>query len=81
MARDTNNDSGSSTSEISGDCQTSPAPIETVSRLLFSSDFYRKVDKTTDIAGRLPNAVYTLPPRLVQAIVGRAEVTDATRKA
>ncbi len=64
-----------------GDRQASPALIETVSRLLFSSDYHRKVDRTTDIAGRLPNAVYTLPPRLVQAIVGLADVTDATREA
>ncbi len=37
--------------------------------------------RTTDIAGRLPNAVYTLPPHIVQAIVGLADVTDATREA
>ncbi len=77
----TNNHSGASSTKITGDRQTSPAPIETVSRLLFSSDYYRKVDRTTDIAGRLPNAVYTLPPRLVQAIVGRAELSAVTREA
>ncbi len=57
----TNHFSGASTTETAGDRQTSPALIETVSRALFSSDYYRKVTKTTDIAGRLPNAVYTLP--------------------
>ncbi len=46
-----------------------------------SSDYFRKVTETTDIAGRLPNAVFTLPPHLVQAIVGLADVTDATRMA
>ncbi len=77
----TNNRSGPSATNIASGCQTSPAPIETASRLLFSSDYYRKVDRTTDIAGRLPNAVFTLPPRLVQAIVGRAELSAATREA
>ncbi len=56
-------------------------PSSGADRTLFSSDYYRKVTKTTDIAGRLPNAVYTLPPRLVQAIVGRAELSAATREA
>ncbi len=65
---------------VTVDHQTPLAPIETIFRPLFSSDYTRKVDKTTDIAGRLPNAVYTLPPHLVQAIVGLAEVTYATRK-
>ncbi len=47
----------------------------------FSSSFTRKVDKTTDIDGKLPNAVFTLPPHLVHAIVGLADVTSATREA
>ncbi len=85
----TNNYSGPSATNITGDRQKSPARIETVFRPLFSSagkfqissDYTRKVDRTTDITGRLPNAVYTLPPRLVHAIIGRAELSAATREA
>ncbi len=51
MDEATNNNSGPSTTKMTGDRQTSPALIDTVSRLLFSSDYYRKVNKTTDIAG------------------------------
>ncbi len=88
MDGDTNKQSELLTTKIAGNHQTAHPAAATVSqsscsagKTLFSSDYYRKVDRTTDIAGRLPNAVYTLPPRLVQAIVGRAEVTDTTRKA
>ncbi len=81
MVGATNTHSGPSATKIIGASQASPALIETVSRPVFSSDYYRKVDKTTDIAGRLPNAVFTLPPHLVQAIFGRAEISAATRKA
>ncbi len=77
----TNNNSGASVTKITEPHQKSAVLIENVARLLFSSDYYRKVDRTTDIAGRLPNAIYTLPPRLVQAIVGRAELSAATRVA
>ncbi len=47
----------------------------------FSSDYTRKVDRTVGISGRLPNAVYTLPPCLVQALIGCASVDVGTREA
>ncbi len=88
MDGDTNKQSELLTTKIAGNHQTAhPAaatvsqPSSSVGRTLFSSDYYRKVTKTTDIAGRLPNAVYTLPPHILQAIVGRAELSAATRMA
>ncbi len=46
-----------------------------------SSSYWRKVFKTKDIAGRLPNTVFTLPPHLIHAIVCCADVNDASRAA
>ncbi len=60
---------------------TAAQPSSSAGKFQISSDYYRKVDKTTDIAGRLPNAVFTLQPHIVQAIIGLAELSDATRKA
>ncbi len=60
---------------------TASQPSSSPRKFQISSDYYREVTKTTDIAGRLPNAVYTLPPHIIQAIVGLADVKDATRKA
>ncbi len=77
----TNNHSGSSATRIHKDRQESHELSEIRLPTLFSSDYYRKVDKTTDIAGRLPNAVYTLSPHIVRALIGLADVTDATREA
>ncbi len=72
MDGDTNKQYELLTTKITGNHQTAHPAAATVSqpsssagRTLFSSDYHRKVTKTTDIAGRLPNAVYTLPPRLV----------------
>ncbi len=88
MDGDINRQSELSTTEITGKHQTAhPAaatvsqPSDSAGKFQISSDYFRKVDRTTDIAGRLPNAVYTLPPCLVQAIVGRAELSAATREA
>ncbi len=49
-------------------------PLNSAATFQISSDYTREVTRTTDIAGRLPNAVYTLPPHIVQAIVGRAAI-------
>ncbi len=68
--------------------QNTPPPSATASQPSrsfeppgFSSDYTRKVDRTIDIAGKLPNAVFTLPGYLVQAIIGRADVENETRRA
>ncbi len=85
---DTNTITGAYATNTSVDIHAMPSPTATASQRLsstenhtFSSNYYRQVDRTTHIADRLPNAVFTLPVHLVQAIVGGAELSTATRQA
>ncbi len=84
MDKDTSKPTESAAAKTIGDRQNEARPPPQAARVFpplnsaatfqISSDYYREVTRTTDIAGRLPNAVYTLPPHIVQAIVGRAAI-------
>ncbi len=45
------------------------------SRLSITADYYCPVSRTTGIAGRLPNTIFTLIPRTIVAILCRADVS------
>ncbi len=49
-------------------------------RNVFSSWYTRKVTKTVNIDGRLPNALFTLPTHLIRAVVRTAAIDGAARR-
>ncbi len=81
MDKDTNSHAQPFTADVTWGIETETAfqPLCN-DDLKFSSYYTRKVDRTVDIKGRLPNAIYTLPAHLIQAIIGRAGLTDKTRE-
>ncbi len=60
---------------------TSPSKFHSEICHDISSSYTRKVNVTTNIPGRLPNTIYTLPFHLVQAITCRADVENSTSQA